>query len=165
MELIQKIHSLQKRLIARNEDIVDRQLSLAEKDKQLSELRAGLARQPGEDVIAEARSLRTELQKKAKVIQSLVAERNMYMTENLQGRQRLDALAEELSSARRQALDLSKKYQKLKEAKPLVSAPQSMAGHTTTTISLLPATTTAPSKPKFVGGGFNLTSSMPMTSS
>ena len=112
MELIQKIHSLQKRLIARNEDIVDRQLSLAEKDKQLSELRAGLARQPGEDVIAEARSLRTELQKKAKVIQSLVAERNMYMTENLQGRQRLDALAEELSSARRQALDLSKKYQK-----------------------------------------------------
>ena len=77
LELIQKIHSLQKRLIARNEDIVDKQLSLAEKDKQLSELRAGLARQPGPDVIDEARSLRTELQKKTKVIQSLIAERNM----------------------------------------------------------------------------------------
>ena len=39
LELIQKIHSLQKRLISRNEDIVDRELSLQEKEKQVSELR------------------------------------------------------------------------------------------------------------------------------
>ncbi len=86
LELIQKIHSLQKRLIARNEDIVDRQLTLNEKDKQLSELRANLARQPGPDVVDEARSLRSEMQKKIKAIQSLTAERNMYMTENEQAR-------------------------------------------------------------------------------
>ena len=127
--------------------------------------RAGLARQPGGDVIDEARSLRTELQKKIKVIQSLVAERNMYMTENLQGRQRLDALAEELNGSRRQALDLSKKYQKLKEtAKSGPAVPERMGGHSTTTISLLPATSSAPSKPKFVGGGFNLLSSVPLSS-
>ena len=87
------------------------------------------------------------------------------MTENLQGRQRLDALAEELNGARRQALDLSKKYQKLKETKPPgATVPERMIGHTTT-ISLLPSTTTAPTKPKFVGGGFNLTSTIPLSSS
>ena len=88
-----------------------------------------------------------------------------YITENLQGRQRLDALAEELNEARRQALDLSKKYQKLKESKPPVPAvPERMIGHTTT-ISLLPSTVTAPTKPKFVGGGFNLTAPIPLPSS
>ena len=90
----------------------------------------------------------------------------MYMTENLEGRQRLDALAEELNGARRQALDLSKKYQKLKEnAKSTGPAVPDRSSHTTTTISLLPATTSAPSKPKFVGGGFNLSASVPFPSS
>ena len=88
-----------------------------------------------------------------------------YITENLQGRQRLDALAEELNGARRQALDLSKKYQKLKESKrPVPAVPERMIGHTTT-ISLLPSTVTAPTKPKFVGGGFNLTAPIPLPSS
>ena len=58
LELIQKIQSLQKRLISRNEEIVDRELSLQEKDKQVAELRANLARQPGPDVIDDARSLK-----------------------------------------------------------------------------------------------------------
>ncbi len=45
----------QRRLIARKEDLVDRELSLQEKDKLLSELRQNLARQPGVDIIDEAR--------------------------------------------------------------------------------------------------------------
>ena len=52
---INKIQSLQRRLIARKEDLVDRELSLQEKDKLLAELRQNLARQPGVDVIDEAR--------------------------------------------------------------------------------------------------------------
>ena len=55
LELINKIQSLQRRLIARKEDLVDRELSLQEKDKLLSELRQNLARQPGVDIIDEAR--------------------------------------------------------------------------------------------------------------
>ena len=45
----------QRRLIARKEDLVDRELSLQEKDKLLAELRQNLARQPGVDIIDEAR--------------------------------------------------------------------------------------------------------------
>ena len=45
----------QRLLIARKEDLVDRELSLQEKDKLLAELRQNLARQPGVDVIDEAR--------------------------------------------------------------------------------------------------------------
>ena len=58
-------------------------------DKQVAELRHNLARQPGPDIIDEARSLKVELQKKVKVIQSLTAERNMYITDNEQVRLRL----------------------------------------------------------------------------
>ena len=65
LELIQKIQSLQKRLISRNEEIVDRELSLQEKDKQVAELRANLARQPGPDVIDDARSLKVSYFKKS----------------------------------------------------------------------------------------------------
>ena len=64
-------------------------MSLQEKEKQLTELREHLARQPGPEVIDEARSLKMEVQKKVKMVQSLTAERNMYMTENLQGKNKL----------------------------------------------------------------------------
>ena len=163
LELIQKIHSLQKRLIARNEDIVNKQLSLQEKEKQVNELRANLSRTPGPEVIDEARSLRTEMQKKVKIIQSLTAERNMYMTENAQVRQRMDVMAEELHESRRSALDLSKKLQKLKETRLKEQTVQIGKFDETTTISLLPSASSAPSRPKFIGGGFNLSVPPPST--
>ena len=55
LELIKKIQSLQRRLIARKEDLVDRELSLQEKDRLLAELRQNLARQPSADIVDEAR--------------------------------------------------------------------------------------------------------------
>lgn len=55
LELINKIQSLQRRLIARKEDLVDRELSLQEKDRMLAELRRSLARQPSADIVDEAR--------------------------------------------------------------------------------------------------------------
>ena len=55
LELINKIQSLQRRLIARKEDLVDRELSLQEKDRMLAEQRRSLARQPSADIVDEAR--------------------------------------------------------------------------------------------------------------
>ena len=61
LELIQKIQSLQKRLISRNEEIVDKELSLQEKEKQVSELRQNLARQPGPDIIDEVHKSKIDI--------------------------------------------------------------------------------------------------------
>ena len=125
-----------------------------------------MARQPGPEVIDEARSLRTELQKKIKFIQSLTAERNMYMSENVQARQRMDAMSEELGEARKQTMEISKKFKKLKEqmqqqrTTAQTPAPRHADASSTTTISLLPSAMSFTSKPKFVGGGFNLSSSI-----
>ena len=174
-ELIQKIKHLQKRLIARNEDIIDREMSLQEKEKQLTELRAHMARQPGPEVVDEARTLKMEVQKKVKVVQSLTAERNMYMTENLQVRERMETMSEELHEAKRKALDVTKKYAKVKDdLVKLTAAATSSSGPSTsatadgtvTTITLIPSTSSAPSRPKrIVGGGFNLSSvPLPLTS-
>jgi chromosome segregation ATPase len=163
LELIQKIHSLQKRLIARKEDIVDRELSLQEKDKVVAELRANLARQPGTDVMDEARSLNVELQNKTKLIQGLAAERNMYMTDNEQVRQKMNTMAEELNESRRKALDLSKKHQKLlakfQSRFTMDGGLPSVIHQEITVLSSVPSSI----KPKFVGGGFNLSSATSFT--
>ena len=76
-------------------------------------------------------------------------------------------MSEELSEARRTSLDMKKKYQKMKEdfAKMAASSQEPKIGQqgdgTSTTIRLLPSTGTAPFRPKFVGGGFNLSSVVP----
>ena len=84
----------------------------------------------------------------------------------------MDAMSEELHEAKRKALDVAKKYQKTKEdlAKLSAMAPSSSgpntADATMTTITLIPSTGSAPSRPKrIVGGGFNLSSvPLPLTS-
>ena len=87
----------------------------------------------------------------------------MYMTENAQVRQRMDVMAEELHESRRSALDLSKKLQKLKETRLKEQTVQIGKFDETTTISLLPSASSAPSRPKFIGGGFNLSVPPPST--
>ena len=41
LEMVQKIQALQKRLIARKEEIVDRELNIQEKDRVIDELKGG----------------------------------------------------------------------------------------------------------------------------
>lgn len=49
-EMIQKIQTLQKRLISKTEEVVEKDLLVAEKEKLYVELKAILARQPGPEV-------------------------------------------------------------------------------------------------------------------
>merc|ERR1712065_37096 len=49
-ELIQKIQTLQKRLIAKTEEVVEKGLLIQEKEKMYTELKNILARQPGPEM-------------------------------------------------------------------------------------------------------------------
>ena len=49
-EMIQKIQTLQKRLIAKTEEVVEKDLLIQEKEKLYMELKNILARQPGPEV-------------------------------------------------------------------------------------------------------------------
>ena len=71
-ELVQKVQALQRKLIARKEDIVERDLALLVKEKTNGELRTALARQqPGTAAEDEVRGLKAEL--RVAVQQTLVA--------------------------------------------------------------------------------------------
>uniref|UniRef100_UPI00358EC3C2 cilia- and flagella-associated protein 58 n=1 Tax=Myxine glutinosa TaxID=7769 RepID=UPI00358EC3C2 len=77
-ELIQKIHTLQRRVIKKTEEVVEKELLLQENEKLFRELKNTQARQPGPEVAEQLLIYQQALRKKAKQMKSLAAELNMY---------------------------------------------------------------------------------------
>jgi chromosome segregation ATPase len=65
-ELIQKIQALQKRLIAKTEEVVQKELLIQEKEKLYTELKHILARQPGPEVAEQLTIYQQTLKQKTK---------------------------------------------------------------------------------------------------
>ena len=65
-ELIQKIQALQKRLIAKTEEVVQKELLIQEKEKLYTELKHILARQPGPEVAEQLSIYQQTLKQKTK---------------------------------------------------------------------------------------------------
>ena len=168
LEMVQKIQMLQKRLIARKEDIVDRELGLQEKDRVIGELKEALLRQqPDPEVTEEVKLLRSEVKKKTVLLHGLMAEKNMHMAEISTMKASQERLADELHASKRKVLDWNKKHTKLKEQNASLQKNLSDLGVSSSSTAnvnedlfLAPevAVTSAPtqSRAKFVGGGFNL---------
>jgi len=72
-ELIQKIQALQKRLIAKTEEVVQKELLIQEKEKLYTELKHILARQPGPEVAEQLAIYQQTLKQKTKQLKVLVA--------------------------------------------------------------------------------------------
>jgi hypothetical protein len=64
--MIQKIHTLQKRLIAKTEEVVEKELLIQEKEKLYLELKHILARQPGPEVAEQLQIYQQTLKEKTK---------------------------------------------------------------------------------------------------
>jgi chromosome segregation ATPase len=69
-ELISKIQTLQKRLIAKTEEVVEKELIIQQKDKLYQDIKKVLQRQPGPEIMEELQTVRTAV--KAKVRESKV---------------------------------------------------------------------------------------------
>ena len=65
-EMIQKIATLQKRLIAKTEEVVENELLISEKEKLYLELKQVLARQPGPEVAEQINVYQQTLKEKTK---------------------------------------------------------------------------------------------------
>ena len=76
-ELIQKIQTLQKRLISKTEECVEKDLQLRERDKLYVELKGILARQPGPEVAEQLSMYQQKLSEKTRQLTSMAAELNM----------------------------------------------------------------------------------------
>lgn len=64
--MIQKIHTLQKRLIQKTEEVVEKELLIQEKEKLYLELKHILARQPGPEVAEQLQIYQQTLKEKTK---------------------------------------------------------------------------------------------------
>lgn len=64
--MIQKMHTLQKRLITKTEEVVEKELLIQEKEKLYLELKHILARQPGPEVAEQLQIYQQTLKEKTK---------------------------------------------------------------------------------------------------
>ena len=80
-ELVQKIHMLQKRLIEKSEEVVDKELLIQHKEKLYVELKNILARQPGPEVAEQLSVYQQSLQERTKQMELMEAELSMSHTQ------------------------------------------------------------------------------------
>jgi len=70
--MIQKIQTLQKRLIAKTEEVVEKELLIQEKEKLYVELKHILARQPGPEVAEQLSIYQGTLKDKTKQLKVII---------------------------------------------------------------------------------------------
>jgi chromosome segregation ATPase len=106
-EMIQKVQTLQRRLIAKTEEVVERDMLITEKDKMYSELKAMLARQPGPEVAEALAHYQHLVVERTRQLKALTSEMNMHQTQLHEYRFEIDRLT-------RQLLDAKKAYYEVK---------------------------------------------------
>ena len=100
LELIQKINHLQKRLIAKQEDLIDKDMKIEEINKLHNEAKIQLARQPKYDIHDEIRNLRDDIKKKNDKIIVLTTESSVYQIETKKAKKIIEGMNEELNLVR-----------------------------------------------------------------
>ncbi|TGZ62126.1 hypothetical protein CRM22_007607 [Opisthorchis felineus] len=102
-EMILKIQALQKRLISKTEEVVEKELLIQEKEKLYVELKHILARQPGPEVAEQLNIYQTVIRDKTKQIKAMAAEMTLYENQIGQYKGELEILNLEMQ-------DLKKRY-------------------------------------------------------
>merc|ERR1712150_307035 len=145
-EMIQKIQTIQRRLIKKTEEVVEKELLIQEKEKLYLELKHILARQPGPEVAEQLQVYKKTLQEKTKQLKGMASELNMYESQTSDFKFEIERLSKELQEAKKKYYLQKKKEQNVKERelalqqmnKPPIQ-PQSRESNS-----------------RFAGGGFNL---------
>merc|ERR1719230_1328157 len=115
-EMIQKVKTLQKRLIAKTEEAVEKDLLIQEKEKLYHELKSILASQPGPEVAESVAQYQQSLKEKTKGMKSMAAELNMYHAQVNDYKDEIERLTRELQDMKRKYFDQKRREQLLKDA-------------------------------------------------
>lgn len=139
-EMIQKIQTLQKRLIAKTEEVVEKDLLIQEKEKLYMELKNILARQPGPEVAEQLSIYQANLREKTKQMKAMASELNMYQAQVNEYKYEIERLVRELNEMKRKYFETKRREQMDRErgGKPVMPPPPN------------------PNQPRFTGGGFSL---------
>mmetsp|Transcript_11896 Transcript_11896/g.51221 ORF Transcript_11896/g.51221 Transcript_11896/m.51221 type:complete len:868 (-) Transcript_11896:891-3494(-) len=144
-EMIQKIQALQKRLIAKTEEVVEKDLLVREKEKLYKELKAILARQPGPEVAEQVSVYQRQLREKTRQMKAMASELNMYQAQSSEYKYEVDKLTRDLGDVKKKYFD----HKRRQEAER--RADRENAGGKRQT-----AQATARGGARFTGGGFGL---------
>ncbi|XP_068709686.1 cilia- and flagella-associated protein 58-like [Montipora foliosa] len=144
-EMIQKIQTLQRRLIQKTEEVVEKELLIQEKEKLYMELKQILARQPGPEVAEQLSLYQQTLKEKTKQMKGMSSELNMYEAQVKEYKYEIERLAKELQEVKKKFYMQKRKEQQARERD---RAYQQAAGP-----AFSPQRTDGP---RFTGGGFNL---------
>ncbi|KAG2452279.1 hypothetical protein HYH02_003303 [Chlamydomonas schloesseri] len=139
-EMIQKIQTLQKRLISKTEEVVEKDLLIQEKEKLYTELKNILARQPGPEVAEQLSIYQANLREKTKQMKAMASELNMYQAQVNEYKYEIERLVRELNEMKRKYFEGKRREQMERERtmKPPAPAPPNA------------------NQPRFTGGGFSL---------
>lgn len=146
-EMIQKIQTLQRRLISKTEEVVSKEMAIQEKEKLYIELKQILARQPGPEVAEQLQIYQGSLKEKTKQMKAMSSELNMCEAQVSEYRYEIETLARELNDVKNKYFMQKRKERNMKERE------RHMTG------AMMPPLISSQrqdSVNRFTGGGFNL---------
>ena len=111
LEMIQKIQTLQKRLIAKTEEVVEKDLLIQEKEKLYVELKNILARQPGPEVAEQLSIYQQNLREKTRQMKAMASELNMYQAQVNEYKFEIERLTRELQDVKRRYYEQKRREQ------------------------------------------------------
>lgn len=114
-ELIQKIQTLQKRLIAKTEEVVEKGLLIQEKEKMYTELKQILARQPGPEMSEQLTVYQQNLKSKTRQLKAMASELNMFQAQVNEYKYEVERLSRELQDMKKKYYQQKRKEQMLKD--------------------------------------------------
>lgn len=122
-EMMQKVKTLQKRLISKTEEAVEKDLAIQEKEKLYLEMRNLLSKQPGPEVVEEVGKQQNSLKEKTKQMKAMAAELNMYHAQLNDYKDEIERLTKELQDTKRRYFEQRHREQLMKDTnKPDKSA-------------------------------------------
>ncbi|NXV82035.1 CFA58 protein, partial [Atlantisia rogersi] len=113
-ELIQKIQRLQKQLISKTGEVIEKELHLQEKEKLYVELKHILARKTVPEAAKQLQLYRHTLREKTKQLKVLSSELNMCESQSQEYKHEIERLANELQNMKKKYLAQKRKEQQAK---------------------------------------------------
>jgi len=114
-EMMQKVKTLQKRLISKTEEAVEKDLAIQEKEKLYLEMRNLLSKQPGPEVVEEVGKQQNSLKEKTKQMKAMAAELNMYHAQLNDYKDEIERLTKELQDTKRRYFEQRHREQLMKD--------------------------------------------------
>uniref|UniRef100_A0A0K6S8X7 Uncharacterized protein n=1 Tax=Chromera velia CCMP2878 TaxID=1169474 RepID=A0A0K6S8X7_9ALVE len=140
-EMVQKVKTLQRRLIQKTEEVVEKDLQIQEKEKLYVELKNILARQPGPEVAEQLTIYQQNMKDKTKQMKAMASELNMYHAQVGEYKDEIERLTRDMQDLKRKYFETKKKEMTLRDTnRPDASIKPQMISN----------------QQKFTGGGFNL---------